>query len=175
MTFCDPADVKLLVLDVDGVMTAGEVVVDETGATAYHFNVQDGSAIKYWHRCGGKTAIITGRSSAAVQARADQLEIEWVYQAALKKLDAFRQCLADTGISADQTCCVGDDLPDIPVMQSCGYPVAVANAVAEVKQLAAYVTCSPGGAGAVREVIEVLLRARGDWSKILQGYYNQRL
>lgn len=175
MAYCEPGEIELLVLDVDGVMTSGAVIIEETGSAVYHFDVHDGAGIKYWHRRGGKTAIITGRSSSVIDVRAGQLDIEWVYQSALKKLDAFRQCLADTGIAPNRVCYVGDDLPDLPPMLNCGYPVAVANASAEVKQAAAYVTNRSGGAGAVREVVEMLLRARGVWTDILNGYCNQRL
>jgi len=175
MTFSDPANIELLVLDVDGVMTAGEVVIDEAGNTSYRFDVQDGTGIKYWHRMGGKTAIITGRSSRAVEVRAEMLGIELVYQSSLRKIETFRRCLADSGVAPQRTCCVGDDLPDLPVMLNCGYPVAVANAAAEVRRAAAYVTTRPGGAGAVREVVELLLKARGHWQQILQRYYDQKL
>ncbi len=164
-----------MVLDVDGVLTAGEVILSDTGACTYHFNTQDGAGIKYWQRCGGRTAIITGRESKAVEIRAEQLGIEFVYQHALKKLVAFRQCLADAGVSADKVCYVGDDLPDVPPMINCGYPVAVVNAVQCVKESAAYVTKASGGNGAVREVIELLLTAKGKWAAVLQGYFEQKL
>lgn len=175
MTFANPADIELLILDVDGVMTAGQVVIDDTGRLINFFNVQDGSGIKYWHRCGGKTAIISGRSSNAVNIRAKVLGIELVYQDALRKIEAYRKVLAASGVDPARTCCVGDDLPDLPLLVNCGYPVAVANAVDEVKQRAAYVTRRPGGSGAVREVIERLLRAKGKWDAIVAGYDGQKL
>lgn len=175
MAFSDPRQIELLVLDVDGVMTAGQVILDGTGRQCYHFNVHDGSGIKYWHRSGGRTAIITGRSSPAVEIRAKQLGIEFVYQLALRKIEAFRTCLSDSKVPPERICVVGDDLPDLPIMRHCGYPVAVANAVDEVKESAACVTARAGGAGAVREVVELLLRARGAWSTILKGYTEQTL
>ena len=175
MAFADPAEIELLVLDVDGVMTAGDAVLTDTGQSIYFFNTRDGCGLKYWHRSGGKTAIITGRQSHAVQARAELLGIQFVYQSALKKIDAFRRCLTEAGVEAQRVCYVGDDLPDLPPLPHCGYPVAVADAVPEVKASAVYVTKARGGAGAVREVIERLLRARNKWSAILQAYHDQKL
>ncbi len=165
----------MLVLDVDGVLTAGEVVIGDTGRLINFFNVLDGSGLKYWHRNGGKTAIISGRESNAVTIRAQDLGIERVYQGALKKIEAYRQCLAEMRVDPGRVCCVGDDLPDLPLLCNCGYPVAVANAVDEVKERAAFVTKRVGGSGAVREVIELLLRARGRWADIVAGYTSQKI
>ncbi len=175
MLYVNPADIELLVLDVDGVMTAGDVIIDENGKLSYHFNVQDGAGIKYWRRNGGKVAIITGRESNAVTLRAEMLDIDFVYQRALRKIEAYKDCLKQVGISSERVCCVGDDLPDIPLLMNCGFPVAVANAVREVKSCASYVTRANGGSGAVREIIELLLRARGKWDKLISGYINQEL
>jgi 3-deoxy-D-manno-octulosonate 8-phosphate phosphatase (KDO 8-P phosphatase) len=175
MAFANPADIEMLILDVDGVLTAGEVILDETGQVSYHFNVQDGSGIKYWYRSGGQAAIITGRSSNAVTVRAKTLGIERVYQSALKKIDAYRQCLAECKIDPMRVACVGDDLPDVPLLRNCGFPVAVKNAVREAKEQAAYVTTRSGGQGAVREVVELLLRAKGLWAGIVDGYRKQTL
>jgi 3-deoxy-D-manno-octulosonate 8-phosphate phosphatase (KDO 8-P phosphatase) len=175
MAFANPADIEMLILDVDGVLTAGEVIIDETGRVSYHFNVQDGSGIKYWYRYGGKAAIVTGRSSNAVLVRAKELGIEIVYQSALRKIEAYRQCLKDCNIDPMRVACVGDDLPDLPLLRNCGFPVAVNNAVREVKEQAAYVTRRSGGEGAVREVVEMLLRAKGCWSEIIAGYHKQTL
>lgn len=168
-------DVELLVLDVDGVLTDSSVGIDQTGPDIYRFNVQDGSAVIYWHRCGYRTAIITGRASSAVSVRAAQLGIGLVYQNAKRKMIAYRQCLIDADVLPQQVCYVGDDLPDLPVMRHCGYPVAVGNAVLEVKAGACYVTDRHGGTGAVRQVVEHLLKAKGRWTDILQGYYQQTL
>ncbi|NLX06172.1 MAG: HAD hydrolase family protein [Phycisphaerae bacterium] len=175
MAHCQLEQIELLVLDVDGVLTAGEVILTDAGNMIYQFCTQDGSGIKYWHRCGGKTAIITGRESKAVLIRAQQLGIQYVYQAALKKIEAYRRCLAETGVDPAAVCYVGDDLPDLPPMRYCGYPVAVANAVEPIKEAAAFVTARSGGQGAVREVIERILQAQGKWSGILEGYRDQKL
>jgi len=175
MSLGNPADIELLVLDVDGVMTAGDVILDETGRLSYHFNVQDGAGLKYWRRNGGKVAIITGRESQAVLLRAEMLGIDFVYQHALRKIESYRDCLDKTGIVPERVCCLGDDLADLPLMINCGFPVAVANAVREVKSYADYVTRVPGGQGAVREVIELLLRAQGKWDSLISGYICQKL
>jgi 3-deoxy-D-manno-octulosonate 8-phosphate phosphatase (KDO 8-P phosphatase) len=175
MTFSAPKDIQLIVMDVDGVLTAGEAVYSDMGTMIYLFNTQDGAGLKYWRRNGGRSAIITGRESQAVMIRAELLDIEFVYQKSLKKIDAYRELLGETKISPAQVCYVGDDLPDLPVMVNCGFPVAVANAVPEVKAAAAYVTQRSGGDGAVREVIEVLLNARGLWEPLVQSYLTQTL
>lgn len=175
MKYTDPSEIELLVLDVDGVLTAGDVVIGDTGRLINFFNVLDGSGLKYWHRNGGQTAIISGRESNAVTIRAQNLGIERVYQGALRKIEAYRQCLAEMRIEPSRVCCVGDDLPDLPLLCNCGYPAAVANAVAEVKEHAAYVTKRNGGDGAVREVIELLLQAKGRWSEIVEGYLKQKI
>jgi len=171
----EPENVQLLVLDVDGVLTDGSIILDEKGTLIYRFDVQDGAGMNYWHRAGFRTALITGRQSQAVVIRAEQMGVKLVYQNAKRKLQAFRQCLADSGATAEEICYVGDDLPDLPVMRCCGYPVAVANAVPEVKAAARYVTRTPGGRGAVREVIEHLLKAKGLWQQVMDFYDRQKL
>jgi 3-deoxy-D-manno-octulosonate 8-phosphate phosphatase (KDO 8-P phosphatase) len=175
MKYSEPSEIELLVLDVDGVLTAGEVVIGDTGRLINFFSVLDGSGLKYWHRSGGKTVIISGRESNAVTIRAQDLGIQRVYQGALRKIEAYRQCLTESGIDPARVCCVGDDLPDLPLLCNCGYPVAVTNAVEEVKERAVYVTNRRGGDGAVREVIELLLRARGRWTQIVAGYTSQKI
>lgn len=175
MKSSDPKDIRLIVMDVDGVLTAGEAVYSDLGTTTYLFNTQDGSGLKYWRRSGGRSAIITGRQSQAVMIRAELLDIEFVYQKSLKKIDPYRELLATAQVPPEQICYIGDDLPDLPVMVNCGFPVAVANAVPEVKSAAAYVTQRSGGNGAVREVIELLMKSRGLWEPLVQSYLTQTL
>ena len=163
-------DVKLLVLDVDGVLTDSSVGINQAGPDIYRFNVQDGSAVVYWHRCGYRTAIITGRASSAVSVRAAQLGIGLVYQNAKRKMVAYRQCLIDADVSPQQVCYVGDDLPDLPPIKYVGFGVAVANAVHEVKKYADYVTTHGGGHGAVREVIEYILKGSNRWQPLMERY-----
>jgi len=165
--------VRLLLLDVDGVMTDGRITYSASGDELKSFHVRDGSGLKYWHRSGGRTAILTGRKSSVVERRAAELGIEIVRQGALDKgpvFDEILDSLAGSGITPAEVACVGDDLPDLPPMRRAGLAIAVADAAAEVKEFAAAVTKTEGGRGAVREVVEAVLRAQGRWEAILARY-----
>jgi 3-deoxy-D-manno-octulosonate 8-phosphate phosphatase (KDO 8-P phosphatase) len=166
----DLPPIDLLVLDVDGVMTDGRVVLSDSGDEIKAFNVRDGAGMRYWKRAGKKLAIITGRSSAAVTRRAKELDVDAVRLNAKDKLPACEEVLRELGASWERTAVLGDDLPDLPLLLRCGFPVAVGDAVAEVKQRAAYVTRSAGGEGCVREVIEMLLKSAGLWDGIMARY-----
>lgn len=166
----DYSKIDLLVLDVDGVMTDGQIILTPSGEEIKAFHVRDGAGIKYWKRAGKKIAMITGRASPAVAIRAGELGIDLFRVNVKDKLPAFREALARLGISPDRTAVVGDDLPDLPMMRHCGLPIAVADAVEEVRQAAAYVTSAPGGRGAVREVVELILKNSGAWSAIMARY-----
>lgn len=170
VTEIDYSKIELLVLDVDGVMTGGGITLTPAGEEIKTFHARDGAGMKYWRRSGGKIAIITGRSSPAVQRRAEELEVDVLRLGIKDKLPAYLEVLAALGQSEDRTVVVGDDLPDLPLLLRCGLPVAVADAVAEVRAAAAYVTAARGGAGAVREVIEHVLRRGGKWERILARY-----
>jgi len=164
------AAVELLVLDVDGVLTDGGIYVDDNGVETKKFHVRDGAGIVYWRRLGKRVAIISGRSCRAVDHRAAELGIERLYQGRLDKRPALEELLALEGLSAHQSCFVGDDLADIPALKFAGVAVTVADAVPEVKAVAHHVTERPGGRGAVREAVEWLLRAQGRWPEILNRY-----
>jgi 3-deoxy-D-manno-octulosonate 8-phosphate phosphatase (KDO 8-P phosphatase) len=157
------AAIAFLVVDVDGVLTEGGIVHGTGGLELKQFHVRDGSGLKVWTACGKRAAIITGRSSQVVDVRAAEVGIRLVVQGAGDKLAAYRQLLNDTGIQPEQACYVGDDLPDLPPLQHCGLAVAVADACPEVRALANYVTRAPGGKGAVRETIELILRSQDRW------------
>jgi 3-deoxy-D-manno-octulosonate 8-phosphate phosphatase (KDO 8-P phosphatase) len=157
------AAIELLVLDVDGVLTNGRITYTDAGHEIKSFHVRDGTGIKVWRLSGKRSAILTGRSSPIVNRRAAELGVDIVVQGTEKKLEGLRRILSETGLRADQACMVGDDLPDLPVLKECGIGVAVANAAPELKAAAAYVTSLPGGDGAVREVIEWLMRGQGTW------------
>ncbi len=157
--------IKLLVLDVDGVLTDGRVVPGEGGDGPKQFHTQDGCAIKLWLRCGGEVAILSGRSSDGVRRRAAELGIQHVHVGCANKPEAYEAILAAIGCAEDAVGYVGDDLPDLGPMARCAFPVAVANAAPAVKRAAMYVTRRPGGFGAVAEVIELLLRKRQHWSR----------
>jgi 3-deoxy-D-manno-octulosonate 8-phosphate phosphatase (KDO 8-P phosphatase) len=163
--------VRLIAMDVDGVLTDGMAFYGSGGFEGLFFNVQDGSAIKWLHRAGLQTALITGREIEAVRTRAGVLDITLVYQSAKVKLDAYDQLRRDTGLSDAAVCYVGDDLPDLPVMRRVGLAVAVSSARPEVKAAAHIVTEAPGGRGAVRELAELVLRMQGLWGKVTERYF----
>ena len=157
-------------MDADGVMTDGRSVIDDVGHHTRFFDVQDGMAVRLWHEAGGQTAVITGRTCEAVADRVADLKIGHVVQGCQDKQAAFGSLLAELGLTAEQACFIGDDLPDLLVMRRCGFAVAVANAVAEVKAAADYVTQRRGGRGAVRDAVEHILRCDGRWSQVLARY-----
>ncbi len=164
------ADIDLLVLDVDGVLTDGRITFDDAGRESKSFSVRDGAGLKYWHRSGKRSAILTGRQSDVVTRRGEELGVSLVRQGALQKLPALREILDALDVPAGRTAYMGDDLTDIPPMRECGLGIAVADASAEVKALADWISPIPGGRGAVRWAIEKLLRAGGLWKTILQRY-----
>ena len=171
--------IKLLIMDVDGVLTDGRIIVDDKGAEIKRFDVQDGFGIvlfsahrraPFYGRAGFKTAIISARNSRAVDARAKDLKIDFVFQDANPKSLAYMQIIKELGISDKEVCFIGDDLTDLRILKKVGFAVAVSNAVKEVKGAAHYVTKKAGGGGAVREVIELILKAQGKWKEIIQQY-----
>jgi 3-deoxy-D-manno-octulosonate 8-phosphate phosphatase (KDO 8-P phosphatase) len=166
----DLTAIRLLVLDVDGVLTDGGICLDDQGRQWKRFDCTDGAGMKYWQRSGRQIAIISGRSSPAVIHRAGELGITLVRQNAKRKLPAYQAILRDAGVSEAEAAVMGDDLPDVPLMRRCGFALAPANAVEEVRRLAGHVTRRCGGAGAVREAIEYLLRAAGAWDQVLRWY-----
>ncbi len=170
MAGIDFGKIDLLVLDVDGVLTDGRIILTPDGDEIKAFNVRDGSAMKYWKRLGKKLAVISGRGSPAVSRRAKELDVDAVRLNAKTKLPAYEQILVELGVSEDRTAVVGDDLTDLPLLGRCGFSVAVADAAEEVKSRVDYVTRLPGGAGAVREVVEMMLKGAGLWEAILERY-----
>ena len=164
------SDVRCLCLDVDGVLTDGRLYTDVEGRSARAFHVHDGFAIWWFQRLGGVVVILSGKDSPAVAARARELGIEHVIQGSLDKLADLERLLARLDLTLEQVAMVGDDLPDMPVLRRCGFPIAVADAVDEVKAAARLVTGRPGGRGAVRETVEHLLRRSGQWQRVLEHY-----
>ncbi len=162
--------IKMLVLDVDGVMTDGKIIMDSEGRELKNFNVRDGHGLVMIQRHGIKVAILTGRTSAVVDHRARDLKITEVYQGALNKKEVFAQLLQKNGLTADQIAYMGDDIVDIPVLKMVGFSSAVADALEIVKKTSDYVTISNGGAGAVREICEMLLVAQGFWPEVAVRY-----
>ena len=162
--------IRLLVLDVDGVLTDGRIIMDHRGREIKVFDVRDGHGIKLLLRAGIEVAIVTARSSPVVQERAKDLGIQMVRQGAHDKVAAYMEIAQEVGIADDEVCFVGDDLVDIPLLKRVGFPVVVADGVEEVKGVALYVTRSSGGRGAVREICNLLLQAQGKWQEILRRY-----
>lgn len=162
--------IKMVITDVDGVLSDGGIILDSRGNENKVFNVYDGAGIAYLHFAGIKTAIITGRLSKTVSYRARELGILDVHQDTLQKVKPLNKILAKYKLSADEICYIGDDLPDIPVMKQAGFAVAVHNARPEVLKHAHYVTRTNGGKGAVREVAEKILKAQNKWNLILSQY-----
>jgi 3-deoxy-D-manno-octulosonate 8-phosphate phosphatase (KDO 8-P phosphatase) len=164
------AAVQLLLLDCDGVLTDGGVTWSDDGVELKTFHIRDGLGIRGWQRAGGRTGIITGRSSRIVERRAAELGIEFVRQGVDDKLAVAEAIIKECGLSWEQTAFMGDDLPDLPVVTRCGVGAAVADACAELRAAAAVVTSLPGGRGAVRELVERMLRSRGGWDRIVSEY-----
>jgi 3-deoxy-D-manno-octulosonate 8-phosphate phosphatase (KDO 8-P phosphatase) len=162
--------IKLLVLDVDGVMTDGRIIMDSEGREMKNFNVRDGHGIKILQRYGIKVAILTGRQSKVVEYRAKDLEIDDVYQKVFNKKEIFQTILKKHKLSADAVAFMGDDIVDIPVLKSVGFSAAVADAIDVVKKSVDYITQNRGGHGAVREVCEMILKAQGKWPEIAARY-----
>ena len=162
--------IEWLVLDVDGVLTDGGIIYADNGTELKKFHVRDGSGLKVWQLAGKRAAIITGRTSNVVAVRAAELGIDPVFQGAVDKLPAFRNVLESAGVRPEQVCCIGDDLPDLPLLRNCGLAVAVADAASDVRIEAHYVTRAAGGSGAVREIIELILQCQGAWSKVVEHY-----
>jgi 3-deoxy-D-manno-octulosonate 8-phosphate phosphatase (KDO 8-P phosphatase) len=157
------AAIDLLVVDVDGVLTEGGIVYGVDDLELKRFHVRDGFGLKMWHRAGRHSAILTGRSSPIVDRRAAELGIAFVLQGVAEKLPAFRRLLTVSAVTAQGVCYIGDDLADLPPMRECGLAVAVADSCAEVRADAHYIARTPGGRGAVRETIELILRCQGHW------------
>jgi 3-deoxy-D-manno-octulosonate 8-phosphate phosphatase (KDO 8-P phosphatase) len=163
-------DFKLLVSDVDGVLTDGTVLLHPDGTESKRFNLQDGHGIKMWKRAGLEIALLSGRASPATQRRAEQLQIEHVIEGAKVKLPQLQGLMERLGVTPAQTVYIGDDLLDVLPVQHVGLGVAVANAVFELKRVADVVTEKAGGEGAVREVIEMVLKRSGRWETLMERY-----
>ena len=162
--------IRLLVVDIDGVLTDGGLQFDNRGEEYKTFNSLDGHGIRMLLDCGIEVAVLTGRQSKIVNHRMGDLGVKHIYQGNRDKLPAFEQLLGDTGNEASQTAYVGDDLPDLPIMQRAGFAIAVQNAHGFVKQHCDWVTTARGGHGAVREVTDFILHAQGLLEDQQHGY-----
>ena len=164
------ADIQMLILDVDGVLTDGGLIINADGSESKCFNSLDGHGIRMWQRAGLKVALLSGRASEPTRRRAEQLQIEYVFEDCHHKLPVLEKFLEQLELSPEAVAYIGDDLTDLPVIGYVGFGVAVANAVDEVKKYADYVTTRAGGGGAVREVIEYILTETGKWQGLLKRY-----
>jgi 3-deoxy-D-manno-octulosonate 8-phosphate phosphatase (KDO 8-P phosphatase) len=162
--------IKLLLMDCDGVLTDGQLELLENGDEQKTFHARDGQGIALFHRAGGKTGIISGRTSSAVERRAQDLKMTFVRQYAKDKIKALEEILAAAKVAPEECAYIGDDVGDIPVMLRVGFAIAVADAVEETKQAAHYITQRKGGRGAVREVTDLILKAQGRWEELMKLY-----
>jgi 3-deoxy-D-manno-octulosonate 8-phosphate phosphatase (KDO 8-P phosphatase) len=162
--------VRLLILDVDGVMTDGRIIIDDAGRESKHFDVRDGHGLRMLMRFDIGVVLLTGRKSRTVTHRAADLGIHEVHQGVLNKLESFNEILARRRLAPEETAYIGDDIVDIPVLRRVGFSASVADAQEEVQRLVDYVTKSIGGRGAVREVCELILKAQGRWQEVAARY-----
>jgi 3-deoxy-D-manno-octulosonate 8-phosphate phosphatase (KDO 8-P phosphatase) len=163
--------IRLLLLDVDGVMTDGGIIYDAHGTETKRFNVKDGHGIKMLQRHGIDVGIITGRTSIVVENRARELGIDLVYQGALAKLVSYEDIKAKTGLEDYQIAYMGDDVIDVPVLRRVGFSAAPLDGLPEVRAVVDYVAVCGGGRGAVREICDLILKGCGAWPEIVERYH----
>ena len=162
--------IKLLILDCDGVLTDGRIIMLPDSDETKTFDVKDGHGIVMAQRAGLRIAIISGRKSSVVRARATELGVAHLYEMAWVKMEPYEKVLAEEGLMDEEVCYVGDDVVDIPLLRRAGLGVAVADAVQETKNHSHIVTGREGGRGAVREVIEFILKAQDKWDEAMARY-----
>ncbi len=165
------ARVRLFLIDVDGVLTDGGICYDGNGVESKRFHVRDGHGIKMLQRAGIDVGIITGRTSEAVRIRAEELGVTRVRQGVYDKVAAWREILGETGLRPEECAYVGDDIVDVPLLRQVGFAAAVADAEEYVLSEADYVSSRKGGHGAVREIIEFVLKSSGTWEKVSAKYF----
>jgi YrbI family 3-deoxy-D-manno-octulosonate 8-phosphate phosphatase len=164
------AAIRLLLTDVDGVLTDGGVILDNQGVESKCFNIRDGLAIRLWQQAGGQAGVVTGRSSQVVKLRAAELDLDVVRQGVKEKLPEVQAIAAALMLRPEEIAYVGDDLPDIPTIRYAGLGIAVGDAPEEVREAADYVTSVRGGQGAVREVVELILKNTARWDNAIRKY-----
>ena len=166
------ARIKVLLMDVDGTMTDGGVTLlsqpDGTALEIKRFDAHDGQGLTLANTAGVRTGCITGRESAALLRRAHEMRMEFIYMKQPTKIPAYEEILRKAGVSEEEVAYVGDDLPDLPVMRRVGLAVAVGDAVPEVKKAAHFTTKSVAGRGAIRDAVELILKAKGIWEKMIE-------
>jgi len=163
--------IKLVIIDNDGVLTDGRIVLGDYGDELKFFDVQDGFGLVLLRRAGLMTVIVSGKKSKINHRRAKELQVAKIYQNVFDKLKIFTKLLKKFKVNPEEVCCIGDDLIDLPVLRRVGFAAAVANAVPEIKEAAHYVTERYGGRGAVREVVDMLLKAQNKWTAVTERYF----
>lgn len=167
------SQVRLMAFDVDGVLTDGGIYLGNGDSEWKRFHAQDGAGIALSLRAGYEVALITGRKSVAVERRAAELKIQHLFQGVKDKPQVLRDLAGKLGLTMRQTMFMGDDLPDLPAMREAGFAAAPGNAVSDVREAAHYVTSAIGGHGAVREIIEIVLRNQGRWGGAIKEYFDE--
>ncbi len=162
--------VELILADVDGVLTDGGIILSNEGIETKKFHVRDGLGIHLWRRAGYQFGIVTARNSHIVKVRAAELNVDIIRQGVSDKLTTTNEVINELELEAAQVCFIGDDLTDLSVMRSVGFPVAVADAASEVCDAAKFETKRAGGMGAVRETIETILKAKKRWAELIRNY-----
>ena len=163
-------NIKLLCMDVDGVLTDGGIIIHHDGTESKRFHVHDGGWLRIWGRRGLKSAVITGRECKAVQIRMKALEVDYIYQGAIKKLPVFEQLLADSGLKPEEIAYIGDDVFDLPAIRRVGFSATVADGISELREYVDYVTERKGGRGAVGEFIRYMLKEKGLFEAAMERY-----
>ena len=167
------ASVRLILLDVDGVLTDGAVVMYGDGLESKRFHIRDGIALVWAQRVGLKVGILSARHSASTTQRAAQLGISLVHQGVASKAATYDQILRDVSVTDAEVAYMGDDIVDLAVLRRVGLSAAPSDAVADVRSCVDFVSSYPGGGGAVRELVEMILRTQGHWAAIVSGYQNE--
>lgn len=166
--------IRMLLMDCDGVLTDGSVIYTAKGNDAAEltkvFHIHDGQGLRLAKQVGLKLGLISGRASRALELRARELAFDYLYQSAADKLIIYQQLKQAEQLRDEQIAYIGDDLPDLPLLLRAGFGIAVADAVPDVIQRAHYITTKPGGRGAVREVVELILRTQNRWETVIQGF-----
>jgi 3-deoxy-D-manno-octulosonate 8-phosphate phosphatase (KDO 8-P phosphatase) len=170
MASFDLASIKLLVLDVDGILTDGSIYIADDGSATKRFSIVDGAGIIYWQRAGFRAALISGHASGGVITRFQALGVEEIHVGVKDKLETFLDLLNRLSVKPEQTAVMGDDLMDLALMSRAGFAATVGTAHEECRRIAHYIAERPAGSGAVREVIELMLRAKGAFEAIVERY-----
>ena len=164
-------NIKFIMLDVDGVLTDGRIIFSSKGEELKCFNAQDGCAMVLAQKAGIKIVFVTGRTSKIVKRRAKEHNVTEVFQGVINKIEVMNKLMKKYKVTPEEIAFLGDDLVDIAIMKKCGFAVAVADAVPEVKEIAHYLTQRGGGKGAIREILDLIIKAQGKWEEVTKSYY----